>query len=429
MHSQLKHLKDTEIELRIIAGEDDLYEYKQKALRKLGNQAKIPGFRKGSAPPALVEKNIDQQVLQNEFLDIAMSELYAQATTNEHIRPVTSPEISVQKFVPYTSLEFVVKTHVIAKIKLPNYKVIKLEKAKATVNSEDISGVLETLQSRMAERKEVQRSAKEGDHATIDFSGVDTGGNPVKGAEGKDYPLNLGGNAFIPGFEKNIEGMKAGEKKKFTLTFPKDYGVQALSNKKVTFSVIVKKVEIATKPEINDTFASKVGPFKTVKELKEDIKKHLKIEKQREIDNLYQHKLIEKIINKVELQIPRQLIVEQARLNLEEVRRNLNYKGQTYQEFLEGEGLTEANHMSTVLEPQAEKQVKTSLVLNEIAQAENLTVNPEELEVRIQLLKGQYQDTSMQAELDKPENRREIASRMLTEKVLQKLEVYASGQQ
>lgn len=427
MHSQLKPLKDTEIELKIIAAEDDLAPFKQKALRKLGPQTKLPGFRKGTAPPALIEKNIDQQLLQTEFLDIAMSELYAQAAANEHVRPVTTPDVSVQKFVPYTSLEFVVKTHVIAKFKLPNYKAIKLDKAKATVNAEDVSGVLETLQTRMAEKKEVQRAAKNGDQAWIDFSGANSAGKPVKGADGKDYPLNLGSNSFIPGFEKNIEGMKPGEEKKFTLTFPKDYGVKALANKKVTFSVILKKVEEVVKPEITNEFAAKIGPFKSVKDLKEDIKKQLKIEKQREIDREYQHVLVGKIIDKVELKVPHPLVQEQAELNLEELRRNLNYKGQTYQEFLDGEGLTEGTHKATILEPQAERQVKTSLVLNEIAQAEDLTVTPEELEIRIQLLKGQYQDTSMQAELDKPENRREIASRLLTEKVLQTLEQYAQA--
>lgn len=425
MHSQIKQLNDTEVQFIITAAEVDLLPYKQKALKKLAPQVKLPGFRKGTAPPALIEKNIDQQLLQTEFLDEAMSGLYAQAAENEHTRPVTRPEVSIKKFVPFTALEFEVKTHVIGEIKLPNYKAIKLKKDAVSVTAEDVTNVIENLQTRTAEKKEVKRAAKDGDQAWIDFKGVDAKGEPVKGAEGTDYPLALGSNTFIPGFESNIEGMKPGEEKTFTLTFPKDYGVKALASKKVTFTVALKKVEETSKAKVDDEFAAKIGPFKTVKDLKDDIKRQLKIEKQRDIDQKYQNELIGKIVDKTDLAIPRPLIEDQAAHVLEEVRRNLNYRGQTYPEFLEAEGLTEETHKETILEPEAEKQVKTSLILSEIAKQEKLAVTPEELEVRIQLLKGQYQDTSMQAELDKQENRQDIASRMLSEKVLQTLQDYS----
>ncbi|MBI5357991.1 trigger factor, partial [Candidatus Saccharibacteria bacterium] len=323
-------------------------------------------------------------------------------------------------------LEFEVITEVVGKIKLADYKKIKLAKEKAAVVAKDVEDVIKSLKKQVADKKEVQREAKTNDEVWIDFKGVDAKGEPVNGADGKDYPLVLGSKTFIPGFEENIEGLKPGEEKTFTLTFPKDYGVKALANKKVTFTVTVKKIQEIEEPEVNDTFAGKVGPFKTLKDLKDDIKKQLTIEKQNELERKYQNELVGKIAEKSEVAIPDVLIEQQMGYNLDEVKRNLTYRGQTYQEFLEAEGLTDEQYKETILKPQATQHVKISLILSEIAEAEQLLITPEELEIRIQLLKGQYQDPAMQANLDKPENRSDIASRMLTEKVLSKLQEYAT---
>jgi len=427
VNSQLNKLSGTQVELSITAGEEDLFVYKKQAIKKLSPQVKVAGFRKGAAPPALIERNIDPTLLQTEFLDFALSGLYSLAASSNHVRPVTRPEVNVKKFVPYTALEFTVKTHAIGKIKLPNYKTMKFSKPVVNVTNEDVKGVLESLQTRLAEKKGVDRAAKDGDEVTIDFKGFDSKGKPINGADGKDYPLVLGSNSFIPGFEEQVIGIKMKESKTFTLTFPKDYGVKNLAGKEVKFDVSLKKVEEIIKAKVDDAFAAKIGPFNSVSELKNDIKKQLGIEKQREIDREYHNKLVIKIVDKTHLAVPPPLIEDQANLSLEELRRNLNYRGQTYQEFLEAEGLSEETHRETILLPEAEKQVKTSLILNEIAEVESLQVTPEELEIRIQLLKGQYKDNSMQQELEKPENRRDIASRLLTEKVLSKLEQYSTS--
>lgn len=426
MHSELKKLSETKIQLSINAAEEDLKPYKNKALEKLSSKVKIPGFRGGKAPISLIEKNIDPTMLQTEFLDEALSGLYGEAVSTQKVRPITRPDVSVKKFVPYTVLEFDVTTEVIGKIKLADYKKVKMAPEKAKVETKDIEDVLKSLKKQVAEKKEVNREAKKTDEVWIDFKGVDAKGKPVNGADGNDYPLVLGSKTFIPGFEENIEGLKPGDEKTFTLTFPSDYGVKALANKKVTFTVTVKKVQEIEEPELNDEFAGKVGPFKTLKELKDDIKKQLTFEKQNELDRKYQNDLVGKIADKSELAIPEVLIEQQIGYNLDEAKRNLTYRGQTYQEFLDSEGLTDEQYKETVLKPQSERQVKFSLILSEIAEAEQLFVTPEELEIRIQLLKGQYQDPTMQANLDNPENRSDIASRMLTEKVLAKLQEYSA---
>lgn len=426
MHSELKKLSETKIQLTVSAVEEDLKPYKNKALEKLASQVKIPGFRGGKAPISLIEKNVDQTQLQTEFLDEALTGLYGEAASAQKVRPISRPEVNVKKFVPFTVLEFEVSTEIVGKIKLADYKKIKLAKDKAAVVAKDVDEVIKSLQKQVAEKKEVQRAAKKTDEVWIDFRGVDAKGVPVNGADGKDYPLVLGSKTFIPGFEENIEGLKPGDEKTFTLTFPADYGVKTLANKKVTFTITVKKVQEIEEPEVDDTFAGKVGPFKTLKELKDDIKKQLTIEKRNELERKYQNELVGKIADKSEVAIPDVLIEQQMGYNLDELKRNLTYRGQTYQEFIAAEGLTEDQYRETVLKPQAELFVKTSLVLSEIAEAEQLFITPEELEIRMQLLKGQYQDPAMQANLDKPESRSDIASRMLTEKVLIKLQEYAT---
>lgn len=427
MNVQLTNVSSTKIKLSISATAEDLLPSKDKVLKRLGKDIKLAGFRPGKAPISIVEKNVDQAVFQREFLDEAMTGLYTKAAEENKIRPIAKPEVSVKKFVPFTQLEFEITTDVVGEVKLADYKKITLEKPKVEVTEGDVSGVIDSLKVRVAEKTEVDRPAKKGDEAWIDFKGVDAKGSPVNGAEGKDYPLALGSNTFIPGFEDNLIGLKVGEEKKFELTFPKDYGVKALANKKVTFSVTVKKIQELSEPKIDDAFAAKVGPFKTLKELKDDIKKQLAIEKQNQVNRDYANSLVEKIVDKSSVETPDSMLEHQVEHQLEEFKRNLTYRGQTLQEFLESENTTEEKYRKGVLLPQAEKQVKGSLILSEIAEKENVTVTPEELEIRIQVLKGQYQDPQMQAELDKPEARQDIASRILTEKVLIKLETYATS--
>jgi trigger factor len=212
--------------------------------------------------------------------------------------------------------------------------------------------------------------------------------------------------------------MKTGDEKTFTLTFPKEYGVKALANKDVRFTVTVKQVQELTEPKADDEFAAKVGPFKKLDELESDIKQQLLAEREKEAAHRQQDELVKKVVDKSSLDLPEPLIEQQIIYNMDEVRRNVTYRGQTMAEYLESEGMSEEEFKEKELKPQAIQQLKTSMVLGEIAERENLQVTPEELNVRLQLLKSQYNDPNMQAELDKPENQRDIASRMLSEKVV-----------
>jgi trigger factor len=259
----------------------------------------------------------------------------------------------------------------------------------------------------------------------IDFVGSDEDGKPINGADGKDYPLVLGAKSFIPGFEDEVVGLKAGDEKEFKITFPKNYGVAEMQNKKVTFKVTAKKVSALKEPKVDDEFAKKAGPFKTLAELKADIKTQLKVEREREAQTQYENQLIQQIVEKSSVEIPEVLIDEQIQRLEEEEKRNLVYRGQTWAEHLEADGVTEEQHRARQ-KPDAELRVKAGLILSEIADQEQLSVEPEELEIRVGALKSQYKDPAMQVELNKPENQQEIAAQLLTEKTIAKLASYAS---
>lgn len=427
MQVQKKNVSETKIQLTIVADENMLQEVKSLVLRRLARQVKTPGFRQGKAPISLIEKQVDQALLQSEFLDEAVNHMYVDALQSERIRPVDRPEVSIKKFVPFSTLEVEATVEAVGDIKLPDYKKIKVEKKTAKITAKQIDDVIESLRERTAERKEVTRAAKTGDEVVIEFVGVDAKTKePINGADGKDYPLILGSNTFIPGFEDNLAGMKVGEEKSFDITFPDDYGVKALQKRKVTFTVTATKVNEIVKPKVDDEFAAKVGPVKTVAELKADIKTQMEAEQQQQTERDFESEILEKITDKAEVAIPKVLVDEEiARVELDE-KQNLMYRGQTWEEHLKDEGVTEEEHFEQK-RPGAEKNVKAGLVLTEIADKEGITVTPEELEVRLQILKGQYQDKQMQAELNKPENRREISNRLVTEKTLERLKSYATA--
>jgi trigger factor len=418
----------TKLTLTVVATEKELAPIKKHTLGHFQGKVKVAGFREGKVPAEVLEKNVDANSLQTEFLGEAIEQLYVAAANDQQIRPVDRPEISIKKFVPFTQLEFDAEVEVLGEVKLPDYKKTKMTKPSATVTADDVKEVIESLRTRMAEKKDVDRASKDGDQVSIDFAGVDAKTKePIKGADGKDYPLVLGSNTFIPGFEPELVGLRPGEEKSFTITFPKDYGVAALQNRKVAFTVTVTKIQEIVKPKLDDEFAAKAGPVKTVAELKADIKKQLAQEKQLKADRDFESDLVRDIASKSTVDVPNTLVEDQIERLMRDLQQNIMYRGLTIQEYLEQEGKTEEEYRQDVVRPQAQDRVKASLVLAEIADAEKLDVTPEELEIRMQSLKSEYSsDAQMQAELDKPEARRDVAARLLTEKTISKLVGYAT---
>ena len=418
MQIKLETTGPTNVKLTITADQTILAAVKTAATSRLSGSLKLQGFRPGKAPLHLVEKQLDQQLLQSKFLETAVNRLYVEAIQEKKLRPVAQPKVDIMKFVPFTTLEVSYELEVLGSITLPDISKLKLAKLKVEVADKDIDEVLANLRSRAATKEVVERIAGKGDETIINFSGVDTKTKePIAGGSGNDYPLILGSNSFIPGFEDQVVGLKAGDNKDFNIIFPADYSAVELQNRKVTFTVSVIKVQAVSEPKLDNDFAATVGPFTKLSELQSDIRKQLEQERTGQAERAYENQLLELIASKTKVVIPIVLIDEEIERMEDEEKRDVVYRAQTWQQHLDAEKLTEEQHREKQ-RPAAELRVKAGLVLGEIADEEKIIVSPEELETQIQILKQQYTDHKMQAELDKPENRRDILSRILSQKSL-----------
>ncbi|HIA91801.1 TPA: trigger factor [Candidatus Saccharibacteria bacterium] len=418
MEVQKQELKDSLVKLTIAVEESTIADAKKEVIEDARKDVKAAGFRQGQAPDKIVEKQIGDDYLQNQVIDYVVNSAYVKAIKDEKVAVIGQPAIKLTKFVPYTELEFEAEVEVTPEFKLPDYKKLSVKRTVEDVTDKEVEEVLDNLATRGAESKEVKRAAKDADKVWIDFKGVDKDGKEVSGASGEDYPLVIGSNTFIKGFEPEVVGLKAGDEKTFDVIFPKDYHVKALQNKPVTFTITVKKIEEVVKPKIDDAFAGTVGPFTKLADLKADIKKQLEAEKNNKADSTYREELVGALVEKSKFDIPPKLKENVKNQLRQELMQNLQYRGMTLEQFRDAEGYDEKSFETDYLDDRAVKRAKASIVLTEVAEAEDLKVTTPEIDQRIALLKQRYTDEKMQAELDKPDARREVAAQMLTEKTI-----------
>lgn len=420
-------LSSTKVELLVAADDKLLQQVKTATLKDLAKNLKLAGFRKGHAPLPLVEKSVDDGTVQKQFIDSAVNHMYAKAVHDSGVKPAAQPDVELTKFVPYSQLEIKITVENVGDIKLPDYKKFSFKKKVEPATDKDVETILTDLQRRQAEKSPVERAIKDGDEAVIDFSASDAKTKkPISGATGTDYALLVGSKSFIPGFEDELVGLKPTDTKEFTVTFPKDYSVTSLQNKRALFSVTIKTVNEVTLPKLDDDFAARFGDFKKLDDLKADIKNQVQAERENEAQQKLENDLLTQLAEQTKVDIPASLIEQDTERLVAEQKQNVLYRGQTWQEFLDANGQTEETYRKS-LHDQAKQRVKAGLALGEMSQAEAITVTDADLQAQIDALKQRYTDEKMQAELDKPENRREVLTRMITEKTIEKLISYATA--
>jgi trigger factor len=326
MKTTVKHLSDTKVELTISLNKDELKAAEQVALTKLAKSIKVPGFRKGNVPASVASKHVDPEMLSQQTLEDALSKAVAEAYTSEDIQALDRPAVEIKKFVPGSELEFTAEAEILPKITLGDYKKLKASKAKIIVAAKDVTEIIERMRAGFSEKKEVKRAAKNGDEVTIDFVGKKDG-VAFDGGTGTDYDLTLGSNSFIPGFEEGIVGKKPGETFDLDLEFPKEYHVADLKGAKVVFTTTLKTVKEIALPEVNDEFAAKAGPFKTVAELKDDIKRELTAQKEREEGEKLKDELVKQLVEVSKVPVPEVLVKDQAESIERDMTQNLMYQG------------------------------------------------------------------------------------------------------
>lgn len=427
MHVKKDQISATRIKLTISPDNLQLNKGRQLAIKELGKSVKISGFRPGKAPAHLIEKYLDPFGYRNTFLQNTIEASLSQALTEGKIKNVSRPEVIITKYNEANELEFEAEFDVLGDIKLIDYTKIKLLPKKTVVSDKDIDETIEVLRTKLAEFEDVQRKSKLTDRVIIDFQGFNyKTKEEVKGAHGESFPLVLGSNSFIKGFEENLVGLKTRDKTSFTVTFPSDYDVALLKNRKVTFNVTIIQVQKVIKPKIDDQLAKMVGLFESIEQLKEDIKQHLKEERTSESLKDFNTQLLQKIIQETDVEIPKSLIDFEGQRLLDAERRNLVYRGETWKEHLKNEGLSEEEHKKE-LDISAKNNIIASLSLSEIAKKEGISLTSEEIDQEIQYRQQLYNDREMSDMLKTSEARKIIADNLLVQKTINKVRQYTEA--
>ncbi|MDD2445923.1 MAG: trigger factor [Clostridia bacterium] len=360
----------------------------EKAYERNKSKFNISGFRNGKAPRKVVEQNYGESIFFDDALEIAFEEEYGNILANEkQIEPVSSPEIKLDKF-DESGLVLNVSLQSVPEVKLGNYKGLTIESAKGEVSKEKVDAEINQHRERLARFESVDRKARKGDFAIIDFVGsVD--GTIFEGGSSEDYRLELGSKTFIEGFEEQVAGMVIGEEKIVKVTFPKNYFSENLKGKDVEFKVTLKQLEEKQLPELNDEFVSNVSEFETLEEFKSDIKKHLEESLQVQLKRETENKLIDKIAEETEIEVPESMILLQIDDFVKNFESKLSYQGLTLQDYLSQTNSTIEQFKNGQRE-NAIKNIKTRLTLENIIKNENLDVKPEELDEKISEIASKY---------------------------------------
>ncbi len=422
METTVKTLSETKVQLTITVGAKELAEAEQFALNKLSKTAKVPGFREGKVPASVAAKHVNQQALQEQALDDAISRAVAEAFVAESIQAIDRPSVEVKKYVPGEQLEFVAEVEVLPKIELGDYKKLTTKPKKLAVAAKEVDEVLDRMRAGFAEKKDVKRAAKKGDEVVIDFTGKKDG-VAFDGGTATDYTLGLGSGQFIPGFEEGVIGHKDGETFDVEVAFPADYHSADLAGQPVTFTVTIKKVVESKLPEIDDEFAKKAGPFENVAELKDDIKSELSKQKESESDGTFKDDLITELVEKSKVTVPDVLVEDQMKSIEQDFQQNLMYRGMTLDAYIQSQGLADIEEWrEKEVKPTALRRVQAGLVLAEVTKAEKIILTDAQIDEHVEVHKQQYAgNPEALKQFESPVVRRDIANHFLTETTIDRL--------
>ena len=359
----------------------------EKAYVKMRKNINIQGFRPGKAPRKMIEKMYGVEVFFEEAINIAFPEAYEAALKEKELQVVGYPEVDMLGECTVEGFTFTAIVPVYPEVTLVEYKGLSAVKGEVKVTEEDVADRLNTIAERQTRLVSVDREAKLGDTAVIDFEGF-LEGVPFEGGKGENHSLELGSGQFVPGFEEQVIGMKAGEEKDLDITFPEQYTPE-LAGKAVVFKVKVNEVKEKEIPVLDDEFAKDVSEFDTLDELKADLEKKIAQEQEKAIEQAFQDALMEQVAENLTVEIPDAMIETQAKQFIDNFKMQLAQQGIPYDEYLKMTGTEEASLLEEAKEP-AMRQVRMDLAMGAIIKAENITVSDEEVEAEYQHMAEQY---------------------------------------
>ncbi len=359
-----------------------------KAYNKTKNRFNLPGFRKGKAPMAMIEKMYGVEVFYEEAINTVLDATYPEAMKESGLDIVSRPEIAVDQIGKGQNLVYTATVAVKPVVTLGEYKGVTVEKADTTVSAKEVTERLNRELEKNARVVDVDREIKTDDTATIDFVGsVD--GVEFPGGKGEDYPLTIGSGTFIPGFEDQLIGHKTGETVDVNVTFPEEYGAKDLAGKAALFKVTIKGVKEKQVPAADDEFASEVSEFDTLDEYKKDLKKTIKEEKEKQAAAANENAVVAKVVENASLEIPAPMVEMQVEQMYYDYQMRLQQQGIPMDQYLQITGLTKEK-LEEQMKPSAENNIKSSLVLEAIQKQENIEASDEKVEEEFKKIAEQY---------------------------------------
>ena len=380
-------LEKSQVALTIEVGADEFEAAVEKAYQKMRRKINLPGFRPGKAPRKMIERMYGAEVFFEEAINIAFPDAYTAAVEQEKLQVVGYPTVEMEGDVTKDGFTFKATAPVYPEVTLGEYKGLKAEKPEVKVLAADVDERLKQLADRNTRLVSVEREAKSGDTAVIDFEGF-LDGKPFEGGKGENHNLELGSGSFVPGFEDQVIGMKAGDEKDLDITFPEDYHAD-LAGKKVVFHVKAKEIKCKELPKLDDDFAKDVSEYDTLKELKDSIKREITEQREQAAKFAIESSLMEKVAEGIECDIPDAMIEEQCARFLDDFKQRLQAQGIPYDQYCKMTGMNEEKFMEDGKEP-AMRQVRMDLAVNAIIKEENLDATDEEVEKQYTDLAEKY---------------------------------------
>ena len=379
MSLQLEKLENNMAKLTIEVPAEELESAIEKAYQKNKNKISVPGFRKGKVPRKMIEQMYGKEVFYEDAANYLIPDAYENALKECEEEIVSSPKIEVTQIEAGKPFVFTAEVALKPEVKLGKYKGVKVEKIETEVTDEEVNAALDKERENNARTISVEdRAVKDGDMTVIDFEGF-VDGVAFEGGKGENYPLTIGSGAFIPGFEEQLVGAELNKETEVNVTFPEDYHAEDLKGKAAVFKCTVKEIKEKELPELDDEFASEVSEFETLAEYKEDMKKKLAEKKENEAKSKKEEAAIDAIINDSEMDIPEAMVETQQRQMVDEFAQRLQMQGLSLDQYFQFTGLN-VQMMLEQVKPQAEKRIKSRLVLEAVAEAENFEITEEDLE-------------------------------------------------
>lgn len=381
---------ENEATLKITAPAAEVNAGYKKAVQKIADQANIPGFRKGKAPRAIIEMHYGKEAVKQEAFEIVANKAYSEALDQEKLIPVSDPKVEESTFEEGKDMELTIKVTLKPEPELGEYKGLHVEKKEVEVTDDQVDAQIKDMMGRDAKMVVAEEGAviEKGDFAIIDFAGT-VDGEPFSGGEGKGYPLEVGSNSFVPGFEDQLVGLSKGDSTDVEVTFPEDYFVKDLAGKEAIFKVNIQDVKRKELPELNDEYVASKTDFKTVEELRANYKERMQKAAEANAKAEYEHELIDLAVANAKFSVPEIMIEDKISQMVDEMKMSLESRKMSLDMYMQYTGLDMAKIRENQ-RPVAEENVKTDLVLDAIAKAEDIQVDMADVDAEIAAISAQH---------------------------------------